>query len=102
MRTCVSAEGARGRDRDDRPALRARLKPGPDPVKASLRGPRDRDRLGRLSGLAVGQGLADPGCFAVVPRRFDQQPPGVRRPGLVTDPSRRLLPVVDSDGTRTR
>jgi hypothetical protein len=69
---------ARGGDRDQGPSLGARLHSGPGAIQPALRGPSDSHRLGRLAGLAVGQGLAGRGGLSVVPGRLDQQPAGVR------------------------
>ena len=64
----------------------------PGAVQSLLGAPGDRDRLGGLAVLAVGERLADAWARAVVPGGLDQQPAGVPGAGLGDRPEPALLP----------
>jgi hypothetical protein len=51
-------------------------------MEAALGGPGDSDCFAGLAGLSLSQPLANGRSFAVMPGGLDQQPTGVRRPGL--------------------
>src|SRR5207247_9089808 len=68
---------------DDRAALSAlAIQAPPDAVQALLGVPSDRDDGRGLAVLAALESLAACWRLAVVPRGFDEQAPGVARPGL--------------------
>ena len=70
--------------------------------QAELRLPCDvADRL-RQRFLAIQHLSADAGDAWIRPRRFREQPPGVRIAGLRDAPPRTLGPLEDADGTRPR
>ena len=91
-RPAEAREFAGGGHRDDRSALVAGFEPGPGAVQPALRCPGDRDRLGWLAVLALGQCLAEARARGGSARR-PRPAAGGRAPDpvFVIDPSRRLL-----------
>lgn len=97
-----AGELAGHRDRADGGSLAAAIEPGPALVQPPIAPLGAVTHRGRLIGAAADQlpaGLIPP---AVMPRRFDQQPPGVTVPVLVIPPWVRRPPLECSVGTNPR